>query len=113
MDKRTEMLKEMIDRKWKSRRSFAEHVGLPPSTLASMLERGIGNASIDNVIKVCAGLGITTDELLRMSEDSTNKNNAVPRNIETIAAHIDEDVTDDEIEDIKKYIEFIKSQRKN
>lgn len=32
--------------------------------------------------------------------------------IETIAAHIDEDVTEEEMEDIKKYIEFIKSQRK-
>jgi len=34
------------------------------------------------------------------------------KNIETIAAHIDDDVTEDEMEDIKKYIEFIKSQRK-
>jgi len=32
--------------------------------------------------------------------------------IETIAAHVDEDLTDDEKDDIKKYIEFIKSQRK-
>jgi len=31
--------------------------------------------------------------------------------IVTIAAHIDEDVTEEEMEDIKKYIEFIKSQR--
>lgn len=32
--------------------------------------------------------------------------------IETIAAHIDEDVTEEEMEDIRNYIEFIKSQRK-
>ena len=112
MDKRTEMIKELIDKGWKSRRSFAEHAGIPASTLTSMLERGIGNASVDNVLKVCAGLGITTDELLRLSEENSS---AVPNSnsIQTIAAHIDEDVTEDEIEDIKKYIEFIKSQRKN
>ena len=33
-------------------------------------------------------------------------------NVETIAAHIDDDLTEDEMEDIKRYIEFIKSQRK-
>ena len=32
--------------------------------------------------------------------------------IQTIAAHIDEDVTVEELNDIKKYIAFIKSQRK-
>lgn len=115
MDKRTEILKEMIDTKWKSRRSFAKHIGLPPSTLSSMLERGIGNASVDSVIKVCAGLGITTDELLRLS-DSDGENlpgTSTNKSFDTIAAHIDGDVTEDEIEDIKKYIEFIKSQRKN
>lgn len=32
--------------------------------------------------------------------------------IETIATHIDDDLTQEEIEEIKKYIQFIKSQRK-
>lgn len=31
--------------------------------------------------------------------------------IKTIAAHIDDDVTEDELENIKNYIDFIKSQR--
>lgn len=113
MDKRTEMIKEMIEKGWKSKRSFAEHAGIPASTLSSMLERGIGNASVDNVLKVCAGLGITTDELLKLSEENSTTVSSNSTTLKTIAAHIDEDVTEDEIEDIKKYIEFIKSQRKN
>lgn len=32
--------------------------------------------------------------------------------IETIAAHIDDDVTEEEMENIKNYIDFIKTQRK-
>ncbi|WP_313894918.1 helix-turn-helix transcriptional regulator [Psychrobacillus sp.] len=32
--------------------------------------------------------------------------------IETIAAHIDEDVTEEEMEEIRRYIEFIKTKRK-
>lgn len=31
---------------------------------------------------------------------------------ETIAAHIDDNLTEDEMDDIKKYIDFIKAQRK-
>ena len=32
--------------------------------------------------------------------------------VETIAAHIDDDLTDEEMEEIRKYIQFLKSQRK-
>ncbi|MBB4824551.1 transcriptional regulator with XRE-family HTH domain [Sporosarcina luteola] len=32
--------------------------------------------------------------------------------VKTIAAHMDDDLTEEEIEEIKKYIQFIKSQRK-
>lgn len=112
MDKRTEIIKEMIDKNWKSRRSFAEHIGVPPTTLSSMLERGIGNASVDNVLKVCAGLGITSDELLNMAGDREGVQKGNSAKVKTIAAHIDDDVTEEELEDIARYIDFIKSQRK-
>lgn len=112
MDKRSEILKQMIDNNWKSRRAFAEHIGLPPSTLTSMLDRGIGKASVDNVIKVCNGLGITTGELLEMAESGVIKDPAQSPGFQTIAAHIDENASEEEIEAIKTYIEFLKSQRK-
>lgn len=51
-----------------SRRAFAEKIGLPATTLQSMLSRGVGGASIDNVIKVCKGLNITIDQLEKMAE---------------------------------------------
>ena len=35
-----------------------------------------------------------------------------PSTVETIAAHIDDDLTEEEMAEIKKYIQFIKSQRK-
>ena len=74
MDKRTEILKSLIEETGLSKKAFAEKVGLPPTTLRSMLDRGIGNASIDNVIKVCKGLDITTDELERMANRETYSN---------------------------------------
>ncbi|WP_313894316.1 helix-turn-helix transcriptional regulator [Psychrobacillus sp.] len=45
-----------------------------------------------------------------LGEDNSEKTFEIKK-IETIAAHIDDDVTEEEMEDIKKYIEFIKSQR--
>ena len=37
--------------------------------------------------------------------------NEEEKKVDTIAAHIDDDVTEEELRDIKKYIAFIKSQR--
>src|SRR5690625_936592 len=66
--KRTLIVEKMIGEKWTSRRKFAEHIGIPPTTLQSILKRGVGNASIDNVIKICKGLGITVEQLEEMGK---------------------------------------------
>jgi transcriptional regulator with XRE-family HTH domain len=67
------VLKELIEKRGISKRAFADEIGLPPTTLQSMLERGVGKASIDNVIKVCRGLGITTEQLETMSKHTDLK----------------------------------------
>ncbi|MGD6872980.1 helix-turn-helix domain-containing protein [Sutcliffiella horikoshii] len=77
MDKRTEILEQLIKETGLSKKAFAESINLPPTTLRSMLDRGIGNASVDNVIKVCKGLNISTDILEQMAEgtyEPTKKN---------------------------------------
>lgn len=72
MDKRTEVIERLIDETGLSKKAFAEKIGIPPTTLRSMLQRGIGNATVDNVIKVCKGLGITTDELEKMAKNDND-----------------------------------------
>jgi transcriptional regulator with XRE-family HTH domain len=67
VDKRAEVLDRLIADTGLSKKAFAEKIGIPPTTLRSMLARGVGNASVDNVIKVCKGVGITTDELEKMA----------------------------------------------
>ncbi|MCM3527880.1 helix-turn-helix domain-containing protein [Cytobacillus oceanisediminis] len=74
MDRRTEVIERLIDETGLSKKAFAEKIGLPPTTLRSMLQRGIGNATVDNVIKVCKGLGITTDDLEKMAKNQTDSN---------------------------------------
>ncbi|MBJ7985843.1 LexA family protein [Bacillus cereus] len=69
---KAEIVKQLIKEAGYSKRAFAEKIGLPPTTLQSMLSRGIGKASIDNVIKVCKGLGITTDDLERLANEENS-----------------------------------------
>lgn len=104
MDRRAEILAEMIDARG-SRRAFAEEIGLPPTTLQSILTRGVGRASIDNMIKVCRALGITVEELDAMASGKED--------VETIAAHHDgEEWTEEELEEIERFKEFVKMKRK-
>lgn len=70
--KREDVIERLIDEKFSSKRQFAEHIGLPPTTLQSILKRGIGKSSIDNVIRICRGLGITVEDLEKMANQQDN-----------------------------------------
>ncbi len=59
-----EKLKNLILSKHKSVREFASIVDLPPSTVNSILERGIANAGVGNAIKICKHFGISLDKLV-------------------------------------------------
>ncbi|MBS4538182.1 helix-turn-helix transcriptional regulator [Clostridium sp. D2Q-11] len=102
MDK-TEIIEKLIEEKNLNVRSAAIKADIPYTTLRSMLKRGIDNSSVGNVIKLCKALDITIDELERMSTQD---------DISTIAAHHDgDDFTEEELEEIKNFKEFIKSRR--
>lgn len=63
MDAKTEFIKKKISNTGMSVRKFAESIGIPNTTLNSMLSRGIGNASVNNVIKICSALNICVESL--------------------------------------------------
>jgi transcriptional regulator with XRE-family HTH domain len=67
-DARTDFIKKLINEKSPSMKAFAESIDMPYTTLRSILERGIGNASVDNVFKVCRGLNIKADELEKLAQ---------------------------------------------
>lgn len=115
---REEILRILIDNTGLSMRAFSEKAGIPNTTLYSMLERGIGKASVDNVIKVCKALGITIEQL----QDMAKNNNLIPivgkkdkslNQIETLAAHFEGDeFTEEDLDDIENFIKYVKSKRK-
>lgn len=58
-----ERLKDYILMKNRSVREFAMKIGMPVSTINMIFKRGIENSSVTTVIRICRGLGISTDEL--------------------------------------------------
>lgn len=103
---REELIRSLIKERGLSIKSFSQIAEIPYTTLHSMLDRGIGKASFDNVIKVCKALGITVDDLEKMSEHSQ----AIT--IETIAAHAVGDLSEESIKKIIEYAKLIKLQEK-
>lgn len=68
---RTKVIRRLIKDTGLSLKAFAEKANVPYTTLYSILERGVGNASVDNVIKICRALGITIEELDMLFEDES------------------------------------------
>lgn len=58
-----ERLKIMMCEKCGTVLDFSKKIGIPNSTTANILKRGIRNAGIENIIKICAELEISVDEL--------------------------------------------------
>ncbi|HFD1815547.1 LexA family transcriptional regulator [Enterococcus hirae] len=60
---REEFIKQLIISKYGTIKNFSEFINVPYTTIRSILERGIGKAGIDNVIKICKGLEISPEQL--------------------------------------------------
>lgn len=60
---RGEYLEKIIFNKGHTVASLSKESGVPYTTIKSMIERDLKNASIDNVLKICNVLGIRADDL--------------------------------------------------
>ena len=68
---REEYLELVIKEKGFNRKTFAEHIGVPYTTLCSAYKRGIGGTSVDLVIKICSALGITVESISELEPEDT------------------------------------------
>jgi len=66
--KRSERLVSLMKENGHSYRSLANESGVAYTTIKSMVERDLKNASIDNVIKIAKVLGVTSDYLSKVEE---------------------------------------------
>lgn len=56
-------LRELIVERYDTVVNFSKIVGIKNSTIASILARGVNNSTVDNIIKICNELQISTDAL--------------------------------------------------
>lgn len=87
-----ENLKALILSKYKSLREFCGAIGLPYSTVDSILRRGVENAGVGKIIKICRHFDISADELARGNITPAGRPSAKHFHLST-----------DEVEHIKKY----------
>lgn len=121
---REEYLKALI-KEYGSQREFAKYVGIPHSTLFSIL-KNVGGASIDNIIKICKGLGISADDLAKMPGDEdvqkgyyTNPETAEyaemlrTRPGARLLFSAAKDISKEDMQKAVEYIEFLKSKNQD
>lgn len=95
-----ENLKRIRIEKGYSQKEFAEKLGVAKSTYC-MYESGNREPNVQTIKKISELLNVPTDELLGLDIEPT-----------TLAAHFDGDeYTEEELEEIKRFAKFVKSQR--
>lgn len=69
-----EILKEIITKNYQSVKAFSEKINVPYTTVRSILERGLLNAKVENVIKIADELNMRAEDMLLLSEkENLNK----------------------------------------
>ena len=77
-------LKELIIKQYGTMKNFTDHIGIPNSTFANILRRGVNNANVVTIIKICQALNISTDELAQGKIVPIERPVAEPTRIEDI-----------------------------
>ena len=100
MDQRAELLRKLMDSKNMTQKDVADNIGVAKSTY-SLYESGNREPNVQTIKKLADLLNVSADDLLGLNQEPT-----------TIAAHFDgDDFTEDELEDIRAYADFVKNRR--
>ena len=100
-DNFNENLKNARERKGMSQKDVAEEIGVAKSTY-SLYESGNREPNVQTIKRIADVLNVSADDLLGLNNEPI-----------TIAAHFDgDDFTEDELDEIRQFAEFVKNKRK-
>ena len=95
-----ENLRAARERKNMTQKDVADNIGVAKSTY-SLYESGNREPNVQTIKKLADLLNVSADNLLGLNQEPT-----------TISAHFDgDDFTEDELEDIRAYADFVKNRR--
>lgn len=96
-----ENLKEARIKSGLSQKEVSENIGVAKSTY-SLYESGNRGPNVNTIKKIADVLNVSVDTLLGIDKEPT-----------TMAAHFDGDeYTEDELDEIRQFAEFVKNKRK-
>ncbi len=110
-----ENLNYYMQSKGKTQKELAEYLKIS-TAMANYYTTGRNTPRMDKVDKICNFLGIERTDLLEPRKTSAPQSidDLDLTGIERIAAsHKDDDFSQEDLEDIQKYINFVKAKRKN
>ncbi|MCG7410599.1 helix-turn-helix transcriptional regulator [Paenibacillus sp. ACRRX] len=100
-----EKLNQLMEQRGINRPELAKGSGVPYTTIVALFDKGADNIKLSTLRKLSDFFGVTLDDL------AGTKNN-VYGEFETIAAHHDgEEWTEEELEEIERFKEFVKLKR--
>lgn len=103
-----EIIKELCHRQGISITILEEELGLPSNTIYQWKNRV---PSTERLKLIADYFNVSVDYLLGRT-DNPHLNNEVPKEAVTIAAHIDDDATEEDMKKILEYIDFIQQKYK-
>ena len=69
---REDFVKQEIKKQGYTLKDFAAKINMPYTTLLSIINKSIGGASLDNIIKICTGLNLDIENLNPYNTDKSN-----------------------------------------
>lgn len=101
----TEKLDFLMKERDLNKAELARESGIPYTTIDGFYKKGAENAKLSTLKRLCAYFDCSLDYL---TEDKQNFEQP-----QTIAAHFDgSDYTEEELEEIRQFAEFVKNKRK-
>lgn len=104
MDTRSRIF-ELLDKQGMAQKAFAEAVGTKEATVSDW-RRGKSNSYNRHLVKIAQVLGVTTSDLLG-EEKQSSPSTEMDRLLEVFG-----DLTEDEKQDVARYVDLVKARRK-
>lgn len=101
----TDKLDILMNRKNINKAELARESGVPYTTIDGLYKKGSDNVKLSTLKKICAYFGCSLDYL---ADDNVTAEQPI-----TLAAHFEGDeLTEDELEEVRSFVEFVKNKRK-
>jgi transcriptional regulator with XRE-family HTH domain len=103
----TVKLTDLMQERGINRAELAKGSGVPYTTIVALFDKGADNIKLSTLRKLAEYFGVTLDDLAGTGDSNLGSD------VQTIAAHHDgNEWTEDELEEIERFKEFVRSKRK-